>query len=116
MATRDATLWYYETPVETCQDLLGVLAGINRLYFSKFQFKRMHAFVGQMAVAPVNVADRVDRLFTAPPNVAVVDIERLVSETVTLVETHMLEIDTTPIRSELGKRDQPWSLPSGWLG
>lgn len=114
LAARDTTLWYYQILVETCQNLVGVLAGLNHLYYAKFQFKRMHAFVGQMAIAPDSLSDRIDRLFACPMNSAVADLERLVGETVSLVEIHMPDIDTTPIRRELGVRDKPWL--STWNG
>src|SRR5579884_1282842 len=45
LALRDATLWEHHILVESAQNILGVLAGLNRLYYSTFQFKRMRSFV-----------------------------------------------------------------------
>jgi hypothetical protein len=49
---RDATLWHFQIRVETAYALLGILAGVNRLYFTTFQFKKMHRFVAEMRVKP----------------------------------------------------------------
>jgi hypothetical protein len=38
LITRDAKVWSHEVLVQTAQNVLGVLAGINHLYYSTFQF------------------------------------------------------------------------------
>jgi len=38
---RDAELWRLDVLLEGAFNLLGVLAGLNRLYFTRFQFKHM---------------------------------------------------------------------------
>lgn len=106
---RDATLWLYETLVEVTQNIFGILAGLNRLYFTTFQFKRMNAFVAQMKIAPPNLAQRIDSLFQVKP-VDLNDLETLVAETITLVEMHMPSVDTALAKRRLGWRFQPWQL------
>jgi hypothetical protein len=106
--SRDATIFYHQALVETCLNLLGVLAGLNRLYFSSFQFKRLHRFVGKMRLAPDHLAERLDALFALDPVPAGVMTERLVDETVTLVETHMPTVGTASTRRLLGRRHRPW--------
>ena len=93
-ARRDTTLWYYQILVESAQNLLGVLAGLNHLYYSTFQFKRMSRFIAQMEIAPENLADRLERLFYQAQPVAVNQLEALVRETVELVEIHIPQVDT----------------------
>ena len=106
---RDTTLWYYQIIIESAQNLLGVLAGLNRLYYSTFQFKRMGRFIAQMEVAPENFAARLESLFLH--DAAVADrLEALVRETVELVERHMPQIDTSSARQKLGWRQQPWAI------
>jgi len=107
-AVRDATLWRYQILVEAAQNLLGVLAGLNHLYYSTFQFKRMHRFVGQMQIAPPKMAERLESLFTLDSRAAIRELEALVGDTVSLVEQHMSQIDTTRVRNRLGQRQQPW--------
>jgi hypothetical protein len=109
--TRDACIWYHQILVEGSQNLLAVLAGINRLYFSPFQFKRMYAFVARMQIAPDRLADRLDALFGSEPATAVADLERLVTETVELVQVHLPDVDVSDVLQWLGTRERPWLLP-----
>jgi len=99
--------------VDTSLNLLAVLAGLNHLYFSTFQFKRLHRFVGTMRLVPEHLADRLDELFALDPVRAGTAIERLVDETVTLVEAHMPTLDTAPARRHIGVRHRPWSPAAG---
>lgn len=86
---------------------------MNRRYFSSFQFKRLHHFAGGLRVAPERFADRLDEVFALDPVAAGVEMERLVEETITLVEVHMPAVDTAPARRHLGKRQLPWNPPPG---
>lgn len=102
------TLWYYQILVESAQNLLGVLSGLNRLYYSTFQFKRMGKFIEQMSIAPTNLASRLESLFRAEPYVAANQIEQLVQETLDLVDTYMPQVDTSSVRRKVEWRQQPW--------
>ncbi|MCB0044800.1 MAG: hypothetical protein KDD92_05170 [Caldilineaceae bacterium] len=104
----DATIWYYETLVEMCQHLVGVLAGLNRLYFTTFQFKRATRFIEEMSIRPRNLAPRLDALFRQELDQALPELKALVTETVMLVEAEMPDIDTEPVRSRLARRHAPW--------
>lgn len=109
--TRDATTFYYQMLVEVSLNLLGVLAGLNRRYFSTFQFKRLHRFAGMLTIAPDRFAERLDGVFALDAVAAGLAIEGLVSETLALVEARMPEVDTAPARRYLGMRHQPWQEP-----
>lgn len=111
--TRDATIWYYQILVEAAHNLVGVLAGLNRLYFTTFQFKRMAHFIAQMKIAPPNLAARLDAIFQPDMARGVVELEMLVAETVALVEKHMPTIDTGQAKRRIGWRIQPWT-PMGY--
>jgi hypothetical protein len=108
LARRDTTLWYYQILVESAQNLLGVLSGLNRLYYSTFQFKRMGKFIEQMSIAPMNLTSRLESLFRAEPHVAANQIEQLVRETLDLVDTYMPQVDTSSVRRKVGWRQHPW--------
>jgi hypothetical protein len=112
LATRDATRWYYAEIVASSQNILGVLAGLNRRYYSAFQFKRQGSFIGKLTIAPERLAARLDALFVLDRASAAIELERLVGETVALVEAHLPDVDTTPVRRLLGARQRPWSLAS----
>jgi hypothetical protein len=113
LAIRDATLWLYQTYVESAQNILGVLAGLNQLYYSTFQFKRMRAFTGKMRFAPDHLADRLERLFSAPRNEAIADLETLAQESVALVRAHMPDVETANQPPLAGQRAQPWAPQHG---
>ncbi|MFB2894824.1 nucleotidyltransferase domain-containing protein [Aerosakkonemataceae cyanobacterium BLCC-F50] len=108
LARRDTTLWYYQILVEDAQNLLGVLSGLNRLYYSTFQFKRMGKFIEQMSIAPTNLTSRLESLLRAEPHIAVNQLEQLVQETLDLVNTYMPQVDTSSVSRKVGWRQQPW--------
>jgi hypothetical protein len=74
------SLCFYETLVESSYNILGVLAGLNRLYFASFRFKRQRQFIKQMRIAPDSLAERIEGLFSLGYVPAVVELERLVGE------------------------------------
>ena len=112
LETRDGTIWRTEMMVGVAYNLLGTLAGLNRRYFSPFQFKRMHRFAEKLAIAPPDFADRLETAFHAEPGAAALTLEMLVKETVELVERHMPEIDTAQARRRIGWRPQAWTIPT----
>jgi hypothetical protein len=109
-AKRDTTLWYYQIMVESAQNILGVLSGLNRLYYSTFQFKRMSRFIEQMEIAPENLASRLEGLFDNEAPIAANQLEALVRETVELVEIYMPQVDTSFAKQRLGWKHKPWEL------
>ena len=109
LAARDATLWRQQVLVESAYNLLGVLAGLNRVWFTSFQFKRAHAFAAQLEIAPAGIVDRLDALFSADPRTAVAGLEALVAETQALLGEHMPDFDAT-LRRGPGTRELPWTL------
>ncbi|MEA5450272.1 hypothetical protein VB780_16955 [Leptolyngbya sp. CCNP1308] len=112
LARRDATLWYHQILIESAQNILGVLAGLNRLYFSTFQFKRMGTLIEQMEIAPQNLALRLEGLFHQEASTAALHLKALVQETIAVVETHMPQVNTAFAKRQLGWRQQPWQIPS----
>jgi hypothetical protein len=107
-AARDATLWIHQIRVESVQNVLAVLAALNRQYCSTARLKRMGAFVQTLAIAPDGLAGRLERLLETDALAAATELEALVGETVALVEAHLPEVDTAPVRRWLGRREQPW--------
>jgi len=109
---RDATLWRYQMLVESGHHLLAVLAGLNRVYFSSFQFKRMHFFTERLTLKPSNFAVRLEACFAQEPRTAISELTSLIADTVTLIEQHMPAVDTSRIRARLQQRQTSWTLPS----
>ncbi len=108
LETRDATIWRSEILVDLAHHLIGVLAGLNHLYFSPFQFKRTRRFVEKMGIAPADFADRLESLFHADPGAAALQAESLARETVALVEQHLPQVDTSRARRRIGWHPPAW--------
>ncbi len=66
-------------------NLLGVLAGLNSIYFTRFELKRMRELVGKMQLKPASLADRIEALFRLSPEQAAGEFGSLVEETRQLV-------------------------------
>jgi hypothetical protein len=109
LGPRDAELWFRQMLVETSFNVLGVSAGLSRRYFTPFQFKRARAFIATLNVAPPDLADRLDGLWTVTPAEAARALHGLVSDTVALVERELPGVDTSAARKALASRDQPWT-------
>lgn len=90
---RDAALWGRQLIVEACYRQIGMLAGLNGRYFTTFQFKRMHRFAAQLALAPPLLADRVQALLEAPLAQAFDALFVLEGEVLDLLAAHAPQID-----------------------
>lgn len=112
LVERDAMLWIAQELVESAQAILGILAGLNRLYFSPSQFKRLRRYIARMHSAPDNLADRLEGLFVVEPVAAIGRLEALVRDTLILVRSQMPEIDADLLHRKLGERERPWSWHS----
>ena len=108
--SRDATLWFHQVRVEILQNVLGALAGLNRVYYTTFQFKHAAAFVRQLKVAPENLNERIEEALAACNQEAVPKLDVLVRETVDLVEREMPQIDTSGSRRRIDHRPEPWTM------
>lgn len=109
---RDAALWHRQMLIEGGFNVLGVLAGLNRRYFSSFQLKKLRRFLAGMTIVPANCADRLDLLATAPLHDAAATYEQLVADTLALVREHMPDVDVTAAARRIGQRRPPWTLSS----
>ena len=112
LAPRDITPFLYQMLVESVFNILGTLAGLNRLYFSTFQLKRTGEFVAKMKIAPENLSVRLTHILRDPPEESVLLLKELVAETVALVEREMPDIDTSRAHKALARVYQPWQMSS----
>jgi hypothetical protein len=80
------------------QNLLGVLAGLNRQYLSMEKPKRSADILRRMPIAPHNAATRIQAILTIDRQQAVAELAALIAEVLDLVEHHRPEIDTTRTR------------------
>jgi hypothetical protein len=108
LASRDAGLWRQEELVNAAYALIGTLAGVNRLYFARFEFKRQRAFLEKMSVAPPRFADRLETLFTLPPAEAIAELGSLILETQAIVQRELPDVDVTLRRPPGGAQVAAW--------
>jgi len=99
---RDGELWCRELLVDACYGLFGALAGLNRRYFTTFQFKRMTRFAQGLTLAPAELAPRVRRLLLAPPRAAFEQLFALEGELLELVAAHAPKADLSMVRRRRG--------------
>ena len=105
LAARDDLLALYEIFVEVGRHVLGALLALNRIYMpAPGYLKSMDGTLGLMAIKPRDLSARLKRSFRGDPGAAVVDLEALIEETLSLVEDHVLGFGTAPYRAELAKR------------
>ena len=57
---------FYEYVLGTMRNIVGVLAGLNRVYVAPDKLKRVGAVVGRMEIAPPDAAARLERLLDLP--------------------------------------------------
>jgi predicted nucleotidyltransferase len=108
IALRDAELWRLDCLLDGAFNLLGVLAGLNRLYFTRFELKRMRALVANMEVAPPRLAERLESLFRLEARAAAAELGRLVDETRALVAAELPDLELS-LEHPPGTRQLPWT-------
>lgn len=94
LTVRDAELWQRSELVAGLQKILGMLAGVNEVFFSTFQLKHMGDLVASLRHAPTNLASRIDAALVAPMPEAAAELERLVKETLAIVERELPEAES----------------------
>jgi predicted nucleotidyltransferase len=109
MARRDSELWRLDVLLEGAFNLLGVLAGLNRLYFARFELKRTRDLAAKMELAPPSLTDRIEALFRLSAHEAAQSFGVLVEETRQLVAHELPDLEL-PLPFPPGTRQQPWSL------
>ena len=102
LAARDDLLALYEIFVEVGRHVLAALLALNRIYMpAPGYLKSMEETIGLMTIKPADLSVRLKRPFRIEPIAAVGELEALIGETYTLVETHVPAFDTAPYRAEV---------------
>lgn len=102
LAARDAMLFEVQSLLDGAFAILSMVSALNRVYFTSFQYKRMHEHVAAMEVAPPDLARRVESLFGPDRDAAAAELRALYGEVVALVEDRLPDVDTTAARRRLG--------------
>ena len=107
LAARDCELFRLEMLVDGMLRLLGVLAALNRVYYSRLHLKRVSDLVASFAVAPVDLKARLDALPGLPAREAADELGALAVETRSLVLAELPELEL-PFRFPPGSPQQPF--------
>jgi predicted nucleotidyltransferase len=116
LRARDTTFWRYDVLVQSAYNIIGLLAALNRFYFSTFEFKREHRLLSRLEAAPPNLATRLSALFEADEQGSTAELERLVGEVGALVAKRFPDIELAlrwgEHQTPPGSREQAWvALP-----
>ena len=113
LGARDATIWRYDVLVQSAYNIVGVVAALNGLYFSTFEFKRASKFLSRLEVAPPNLAARLNTLFHSDARESTAELERLVAETQALIARRFPDLDLSLAwggkPTPPGAREAPWT-------
>lgn len=104
---RDASLWCHELRAQAGYRMIGALAGLNALYFTTFQFKRMRRFVSKMAIAPPDFASRIEHALQADMAAAFAELHALEGEVIALVAQRWPDLDLGAVRERHAAFAQP---------
>jgi Domain of unknown function (DUF4037) len=114
LAERGEVLALSEIYVAATRAIFDVLLGLNRTYHPGYKW--MDRTVRRMEVRPPELADRLRLVFGNVPVSSVRELERLIEDTLELVERHLPEVDTAPVRARIAHRWPVWEQPPPELG
>lgn len=106
MARREEWPLLYEDVTTTTQAVLRLLVGLNRLYYPGLKW--LKRLIGELTIAPPNLAQRVQTIFRAEPLTAVNELGKLVVDVCNLVEHHAPGLGAQQAQEIFLKRRQPY--------
>lgn len=92
LAGRDDIFLLHEMLTAACRNIMGVLAGLNRLY-PEHNYKRADRFISRMEVAPPNLAARFRRILGTEAFGPFTTLGEVIEELFQLVRQHMPELE-----------------------
>ena len=108
---RRSLVVFYEYVLATMRNVVGVLAGLNRVYVAPDKLKRVGAVVSRMELTPPDAAARLDALLDLPREQVKPELDDLIARTLDLVDEHLPDVDTTRAREIWSLRAEPSGSP-----
>jgi hypothetical protein len=90
---RDTPLWCRDLQVDATYRLLGVLAGLNGRYYTRFQVKRLHKIAASFTLAPPQLAQRIAAILDGPVHAGFELLHALEGEVLALVVQQLPDVD-----------------------
>lgn len=100
---RGESLWVKELYVEAVQNIVGMLFGVNRAYHPG-KLKGIQWWLNRLPLTPPRLHERLEQLLHLPPLEGLEILKSLLEDTLSLVDAHVPEVDTGPVRKRLGMR------------
>ncbi len=86
---------YYDGMSKMLRNILGIIAGLNRVYCATDEGRWAESLLSRMPIQPERTWERMREILTTDGHRAAAMLERLLVETLDLVELHMPEYDLT---------------------
>lgn len=93
LAGRDDIFLLHELLTAACRNIMGVLAGLNRLY-PEHNYKRADRFISRMEIAPPHLAERLRHILGAEAFGPFTTLGEVIEELFQIVRQQMPEVDT----------------------
>ncbi|HSH91032.1 MAG TPA: hypothetical protein VK996_13690 [Ramlibacter sp.] len=90
---RDTPLWCRDLQVDAIYRLLGVLAGLNGRYYTRFQVKRLHKLANSFTLAPPQLAERIAAILDGPVHAGFERLHALEGDVLALVVQQLPDVD-----------------------
>ncbi|HVZ44775.1 MAG TPA: hypothetical protein VHA82_13275 [Ramlibacter sp.] len=95
---RDTPLWCRELQVDAVYRLLGVLAGLNGRYYTRFQVKRLEKLASGFTLAPPRLAQRMAAILDGPVYAGFDLLHALEGEVLELVSRHLPDVSVSAVQ------------------
>ena len=86
----------YSSLSEASLQMLAILMGLNHIYHPGLKW--LNHLIGEMQIAPPDLATRMKGIFFVEPLTAIQEIRKLVLDVYDLVDKHMPTVDTQEAR------------------
>lgn len=106
LAIRNEVPLLYANHCRSIQQLMGVLLGLNRIYYPGFKWTR--EVIKEMGLTPVNTFPRFERIFHAGALEGTCELETLIEEVFDLVEANFSGIDVGACRERFRQPYPSW--------
>jgi hypothetical protein len=104
---RGDVLYFQDGLCQMLKNVLGILAGLNRVYFSSAEPRWLQYELSRMPIQPEGTWPRMLRILTGDPRQAERLLTELIEEVLDLVAKHLPEVDTSRIRRFYAKALEP---------
>ena len=99
LSVRENPTAFYGQISHLHQEMFMVLLALNRRYFPTYKW--LYRVLDEMIIKPKNIDQRLRQAFVLLPVEAITETQKLLLETLALVENHFPSIDTARVRKQL---------------